>query len=78
MSPWSKPPHPARQGIGCWWHQQELVISRGNRIVLEEQMVLAREPAKESYHIKDMMAVRAHGPEWISDKFNTDQMFVIE
>ncbi len=41
-------------------------------------MVLALEPAKKGYHVQDMMVVRAHGPEWISDKFNTDQMFIIE
>jgi Xaa-Pro aminopeptidase len=63
---------------GCWWHQQAPVISRGNKIVLEEGMVLALEPAKEYYHIQDMVVVRARGPEWISDMFNTDQMFVIE
>ena len=44
------------------------MISRGNKIVLEEGMVLALEPAEKSYHIQDMMVVRAHG----SDKFNTE------
>ncbi len=64
--------------VGAWWHQQEPVISRGNTIVLEEGMVLALEPAREYYHIQDMVVVRARGPQWISDKFATDQMFVIE
>jgi Xaa-Pro aminopeptidase len=45
--------------------------------VLEEGMVLALEPAKDYYHIQDMVVVRAGRPEWISDKFKTDQMFVI-
>jgi len=75
---WSYTSQLAGHGVGCWWHQQEPVISRGNKIVLEEGMVLALEPAKEYYHIQDMVVVRARGPEWISDKFNTDQMFVIE
>jgi len=44
----------------------------------EEGMVLALEPAKDYYHIQDMVVVRARGPQWISDKFKTDQMFVIE
>jgi Xaa-Pro aminopeptidase len=75
---WSYTSQLAGHGVGCWWHQQEPVISRGNTIVLEEGMVLALEPAKEYYHIQDMVVVRARGPEWISDKFKTDQMFVIE
>ena len=40
--------------------------------------MLALEPAREYYHIQDMVVVRARGPELISDKFATDQMFVIE
>ena len=54
------------------------MISRGNKIMLEEGMVLALEPAKESYRIQDMVVVRERDPELISDKFTTDQMFVIE
>ncbi len=68
----------AGHGVGCWWHQQEPVISRGSRFVLEEGMVLALEPAKGYYHIQDMVVVRAGAPELLSDKFATDQMFVIE
>jgi hypothetical protein len=41
-------------------------------------MVLALELAKEYYHIQDVVVVHTRGPEWIPDKFNTDQMFVIE
>jgi hypothetical protein len=40
-------------------------------------MVLALEPAKDYYHIQDMVVVRQARPEWISDKFKTEQMFVI-
>lgn len=65
-------------GVGCWWHQQEPVLARGSEIVLEEGMVLALEPHKDYWHIQDMVVVRARGPELISDKFSTDQMFVIE
>jgi Xaa-Pro aminopeptidase len=45
--------------------------------VLEEGMVLALEPAKDYYHIQDMVVVRAGAPQWLSDKFKTEQMFVI-
>jgi Xaa-Pro aminopeptidase len=65
-------------GVGCWWHQQEPVLARGNPVTLEEGMVLALEPHKDFWHIQDMVVVRARGPQLISDKFPTDQMFVIE
>ena len=65
-------------GVGCWWHQQEPVLARGSRVVLEEGMVLALEPHKDFWHIQDMVVVRARGPQLISDKFSTDEMFVIE
>src|SRR5919108_4790532 len=75
---WSYTSPPAGPGLRAWWHQQEPVISRGNKIVLEEGMVLALEPAKDYYHIQDMVVVRPRGPQLISDKFATDQMFVID
>jgi Xaa-Pro aminopeptidase len=75
---WSYTSQLAGHSVGAWWHQQEPVISRGNTIVLEEGMVLALEPAKDYYHIQDMVVVRARGPQWISDTFKTEQMFVIE
>lgn len=65
-------------GVGCWWHQQEPVLARGSTVVLEEGMVLALEPHKDFWHIQDMVVVRERGPELISDKFPTDEMFVIE
>ena len=75
---WSYTSQLAGHGVGAWWHQQAPVISRGNPMVLEEGMVLALEPARDYYHIQDMIVVRARGPEWISDKFKTEEMFVIE
>ncbi len=65
-------------GVGCWWHQQEPVLARGNPTVLEEGMVLALEPHRGFWHIQDMVVVRAHGPQLISDKIATTEMFVIE
>jgi Xaa-Pro aminopeptidase len=75
---WSYTSQLAGHGVGVWWHQQAPVISRGNPMVLEEGMVLALEPARDYYHIQDMIVVRARGPEWISNKFKTEEMFVIE
>ncbi len=46
--------------------------------IAEEGMVLALEPHRGFWHIQDMVVVRAHGPQLISDKFATTEMFVIE
>jgi Xaa-Pro aminopeptidase len=67
----------AGHGVGCWWHQQEPVISRGNPIPLEEGMVIAMEPHVDHWHIQDMFVVEKGGPRLISDKFPTDDPFVI-
>jgi Xaa-Pro aminopeptidase len=64
--------------VGAWWHQQEPILTRGSNIVLEEGMVLALEPHQGYWHIQDMVVVRKDGPELISDKFSTEQMFIIE
>lgn len=64
-------------GVGSWWHQQAPILSRGNDIVLEDGMVLALEPAKGYWHIQDMIVVRDGAPELISDKFPTDDPFII-
>jgi Xaa-Pro aminopeptidase len=64
--------------VGAWWHQQEPILARGSQTVLEEGMVLALEPHNSYWHLQDMVVVRARGPELISDKMSTDEMFVIE
>lgn len=64
--------------VGAWWHQQEPILTRGRNVVLEEGMVLALEPVKGYWHIQDMIVVRKDGPELISDKFSTEQMFIVE
>jgi Xaa-Pro aminopeptidase len=75
---WSYTTSLVGHGVGCWWHQQEPVLARGSEIILEEGMVLALEPHKDYFHIQDMVVVRAAGPQLISDRFSTDQMFVID
>jgi len=65
-------------GVGPWWHQQEPILVRQSNVILEEGMVLALEPRKDHWHIQDMVVVRKEGPELISDKFSTEQLFVIE
>ena len=68
--------------VGAWWHQQEPIIARGRNVVLEEGMVLALEPhgfegGSGFLHLQDMVVVRRNGPELISAKFDTREMFVI-
>jgi Xaa-Pro aminopeptidase len=64
--------------VGCWWHQQEPILARGSDVVLEEGMVLALEPHTSYWHIQDMVVVRSGAPQLISDRFATDQLYVIE
>jgi Xaa-Pro aminopeptidase len=64
-------------GVGAWFHQQEPILARSRKIPLEEGMVLALEPYRESWHIQDMVVVRPSGPELISARFPTGEMFVI-
>ncbi len=49
----------------------------GNPITLEQGMVIAMEPHVDHWHIQDMFVIEANGPQLISDKFSTDEPFVI-
>jgi len=62
--------------VGAWWHQQEPILTKGRDVALEEGMVLAIEPVRGYWHLQDMIVVRKDGPQLISDKFSTDEMFV--
>jgi Xaa-Pro aminopeptidase len=68
----------AGHSVGCWWHQQEPVISRGNPRRLESGMVIAMEPHVNHWHIQDMIVVGDDGPRLLSDKFPTDEIFACE
>jgi Xaa-Pro aminopeptidase len=65
----------AGHGVGCWWHQQEPVISRGNPRLLEEGMVIAMEPHVNHWHIQDLLLIGRDGPRLLSDRFPTDEIF---
>ena len=65
----------AGHSVGAWWHQQEPVISRDNPRRLEQGMVIAMEPHVDHWHIQDMFVIGATGPELISSKFPTDEIF---
>ena len=65
-------------GVGSWWHQQEPILRKDSDVLLEEGMVLALEPHIGHWHIQDMVALRADGPELLSDKMSTDEPFVVD
>jgi Xaa-Pro aminopeptidase len=64
-------------GIGPWFHQQEPILRRNSDIVIEEGMIIAIEPQRLHWHLQDLILVQERGPHLISDKFATDQPFVI-
>jgi Xaa-Pro aminopeptidase len=65
----------AGHSVGCWWHQQEPIIRRGNPWRLEQGMVIAMEPHVNHWHIQDLFLITDDGPQLISNKFNTDELF---
>jgi Xaa-Pro aminopeptidase len=65
-------------GVGPWWHQQEPYIVSTCPQALEEGMVLALEPHVGYWHIQDMILVTPAGPQVLSDRFSTDEIFVID
>jgi Xaa-Pro aminopeptidase len=64
--------------VGPWFHQQEPILARSRNLRLEEGMVLAIEPYREHWHIQDLVVVRRDGPELLSDKFSTEELFLID
>jgi Xaa-Pro aminopeptidase len=75
---WEYKPMLVGHGVGSWWHQQEPIMSRDSDIILEEGMVLAIEPHRAHWHIQDMIVVGGNGPQLLSDRMSTREMFVIE
>jgi Xaa-Pro aminopeptidase len=64
-------------GMGPWFHQQEPVLRQKSDIVLEDGMILAVEPQRQHWHIQDLILIEDGKPKLLSDKFPTDQVFVI-
>ena len=64
-------------GMGPWFHQQEPVLRQNSDIVLEKGMILAVEPQRLHWHLQDLVMVGDGPPRLISDKFPTDQPFII-
>jgi Xaa-Pro aminopeptidase len=65
-------------GVGPWWHQQEPYLVSTCQQPLEDGMVLALEPHVGYWHLQDLIVITRDGPQLLSDRFNTDDMFVID
>jgi len=68
----------AGHSVGCWWHQQEPIIRARNPIALEEGMVLALEPySGDEWLTQDLIVVTKEGPQLLSSRFATDELYRI-
>jgi len=65
-------------GMGTWFHQQEPVLRRNSDIALEKGMILAVEPQRLHWHLQDLILIGDGAPQLLSDKFPTDQPFMIK
>ena len=63
-------------GVGAYWMQQEPYFVRESEHVLEEGMVVAMEPGVSYWRLQDLVHVTVDGPELLSTRFNTDEMYV--
>ena len=74
---WEYKPGLVGHSVGPWWHQQEPIFCRGNRIPLEQGMVIALEPFVDHWHCQDLFLITDKGSELLSGDFDTRHMFVI-
>jgi Xaa-Pro aminopeptidase len=63
--------------VGTWMHQQEPYIIDGADEVIEAGMVLAIEPFFGAWQLQDLYLITEAGPKLLSDRFKTDEMFVV-
>lgn len=63
--------------VGPWWHQQEPYLVPTCHQELEAGMVLALEPHVNYWHLQDLIEITPEGPNLLSDRFHTDEMFVV-
>jgi hypothetical protein len=71
---------PGARSDGLRQHQGdevEPVLRRNSDIVLEKGMILAVEPQRLHWHLQDLVLIGDGVPQLLSDKFPTDQPFVI-
>ena len=64
-------------GVGAYWVQQEPYFVQQSPHVIEAGMVLAMEPRVGYWRLEDLVLVSADGPQILSTRFNTDEMFIM-
>ena len=62
--------------MGIWTHEDPMLVA-GDTRPLKKGMVVVLEPRFYGYHIQDTFLVTDDSPVLLSDKFNTDEMFVV-
>jgi Xaa-Pro aminopeptidase len=63
--------------VGPWMHQQEPYIIEGADERLEAGMVIAMEPHFGPWQLQDLYLITEDGPKLLSNRFSTQEMFVI-
>ncbi len=64
--------------VGPWFHQQVPVLVSTDERKIEEGMVIALEPFVDPWHLQDMFLVTRDGAQLLSDRFDTEKLFVID
>jgi Xaa-Pro aminopeptidase len=65
-------------GMGPWFHQQEPVLRRNSKVILEKGMIVAVEPQRLHWHLQDLILIGDGSPQLVSARFPIDRPFVIE
>jgi Xaa-Pro aminopeptidase len=73
-----KPPALVGHSIGVVWHQEEPVLSGVEEREMKAGMVVCLEPEIPDYAIQDEILITEKGPKLLSERFNTDEIFVIQ
>jgi Xaa-Pro aminopeptidase len=62
---------------GIVWHQEEPIMNPVEPRPLKAGMVVCLEPRVFDYHIQDEILITNQEPQLLSDRFDTNRMFVI-
>ena len=63
--------------MGIWVHEDPMLVA-GDQRELQEGMIVVLEPRFFGYQIQDVFQITSGGPRLLSDKFDTDELFVVE
>ena len=62
--------------MGIWVHEDPMLVA-GDKRLLEEGMIVVLEPRFYGYQIQDVFQITADSPRLLSDKFNTEELFIV-